>query len=1653
MSSGQKQQAGQGQFPVLFSEKARNITDRNKLQNYRFWTGDFWENQFRGLMLRFSNSIAPEQSSAAISIVENLPFYIHRKPGEDSVRWGMQVPMARKMLCIIDDNETLVNFSYALEQGETYSRNVYRNGNFANRRDIADFFQMPDVDGDVIRKDMENKKAAYLESLTEEEREIGSIIAEKSLRDQVKDNIFHSMMEYILTDLTGLDEIEHNRQRKANFPAFQQLILTKLKQRNEAYYQTKLEKEIDPAGAKEVAALLAHLSSTLVGMKNSPDDFRAFVDNWALDDNVLRTIKYSNKSFEADFDNYANKHLMISVMSGMAVAETPIKESKPFLGLQEERYPLYDNGVLVENAKKRERTSLETLNDTVSESKFTPNYLNVSEEVCDNYFRLGFVGIYVSNKKTEGFSDRNLHTVINLAENTLSKTNSPDTLIQGIGRNRGLDETIVPTYIHALGRKQKSIFDLKNLKKDDYYPALFKAQSKFNKKSIKVLGNNVGQEIIEWFNANFDKDETIDNDKLKRQVLKIIARALRNLNNNNSHNIKLSRRQMTQVIGVAMKTLNGEIKRINEPYKLSFFVKVIGSVLNFLSEIYYSFKRIRPALKMKKHALFGDKQDMPSDALSPSNPDDVYIKIIKNTNFKTIIEKISVAREFKDWMARKSVGIETTFKKNIESYLNADVKDMLNKHQQDFIQPLLSKFVVASKKEMLLAAFKNIPDFIGFFEANQALLAEIFNSEEDKIEEKVLRLLHKIPGLDVLTTEDIVNYPKQMQSILDGFAKGPLALITGNTPLKDCVVQNIALYLRGPFLNKAAALFLDADLNQLQNILLTTGNAESFLNHLLTKANNEPLDIENFEVIIAEFKAFFKLSDFESIDVRAKECAVQWEEELAALNGNTFGSLDKKKISEFANIIKKQLLPSVVNVFPLNNRASLLTEATSEKIEFLLATEGDSFIALMNNSSEVEFAIALFTKLSTSVLPKVLNIEEEAEKGRIYFAEQLQAILAINQAELLLKKMASLAISGKQLEKPQYIYDLPVQELLMSEAFLNSLSLLLPFDQWQQLKTEFHANSAASLGVAQELIDTVVGGNQNLVTPEYILQLINKHLSTNFISAKNAAQAAMIQLDEIQKSIASNPLASLSEETQGRFIALTRDKVLPLLASFIADKSKRNYFLANLPSNPVILQFLFQNKEQFAELGNDNPLHAKPTALALINQLTPAEYKFTIEQLVHPPQQAEEQGKSIANDIILETLLAYLSSAHFLNVLESFYNPLDFERLSVFLQNNDKRIALAQKMIDKGLDTIDAESVLTLLQSDESLKDIKPLNKRMDDFNEFVSRFETDGFANMDKKKTSDLIVNSLAPIVFHKKLHGTLKSFLGYLSSDDLTVMLESMGVADAKKEALQIVTFMNVIKTKNKKALQTLFLSFPGEGNLDFDDLPLKKTLDNIGNLLEEILDCQGYYNQHDRKGDQGSNLNPRLVEKISPELKDIRVDANYSFLSGFSRKIFFIQGIRNGLPASGEINADSNQSRVKIFERINAHILRPLWWGTNASKVSYFIIKTGRDIAYGLKAAGFAIINVFKKIGNFVTNNYFNVSKRNQASANYNDTAFDFAKEMNGLRPLNRSRVAKPDCPFDVVSDLESTIGSSRHRFFSSQEEGDADADKFSSPSPGF
>jgi hypothetical protein len=1628
MSSGQKMEAGQGQFPELVSFQARNISDRNKLKTWQFWTAEFWKNMFHGLLLRLTNAIQQEQSSAAVSLVDDLLYYHFDKEGETSARWRMQVPSARKMLCIIDDNETLVNFCNVLQNSSYGRRDVYRGGNLVNRADVANFFHIPDAEVAVIDEDLRCKREEYSASLKHDEQQVSIAHGNLNLASQVKNTLFHNLIEYVLTDITGLDEIEHNRLRKLNMNQFQQLVISRYQPRTAQYYQQKLEKEIDADGARVIGSLLGDLSSIMQQMMNNQSGFSAnqdnkdlndFIDNWPLYTRLIDKIKSRNWNFSRAFQAYADRHLMMGVMQGMKDAETPVAESRPFAGLQRQENAMYDHdGVLMKNAKKRKHTSLEVLNDTSTESVFNPTYLDITEDIADNYFRLGFVGIYVSNKKTEGFSDRNLHTVINIAEETLSNTNSPDAQIQGIGRNRGLDSTIVPAYIHSLGRQQKTVFKLEHLQKDDYYPELFKAQKDYNNQYVKVLGNKVSKQIIAWIYSNLDEDQTINPDRLKRQVLKFIALALRDINNKNSHRIKLSRAQLTDVVHYAMQGINNEVEHIKKPYRLSFFLRALSHTLNFVAECYYSLIRIPVDFKIFYHSWFGAR-DSARVTAGKKHPDDVFIKIINKTSFKSIISNMSSALEFKNWMGKKSQGFKAHVNKNITKYLTEDTKANYALHMKLALEPLLLNLVVDSKKDLVANALLVFPDGINYLHTRLPLLAKLLSNKQDQFEPAILAFFQQIPGLATLELSDIVNYPKKMEQMLSLFSDKPDALLMKNPKLRSSFTARLTHFLQNEFTRDLTAFLIYPDAVKVKNILEKEKKAGAFAQHCMDKLVNGTLDLTS-EAVFDEFKNFFKLNDLKSLDKVVETI----HDDLGALqneiNDNLFQSLDEKTSGKLVEVVQLQLIPLLVNLYPLEHRAALFADASDHsKIKKLLSQHGSKLLSLKSHNIN-QLADLVLSNLLQGELPAQINMEQEIAKSTNVINEQIEIIRSANLQDLMRSKILSLSSWSLS---PKYLYDRAIADMFQSDEFLDSISLLLPYDQWISLKADIRTNDAALISVARVLIDKQVQGEQEQPSPQVILDLLNKHLNTHYMSSEQAATKVQEKTQAIISDIEQNPLQKLSSEMKGRFVQIGLNQLLPLLASFIKSDVKKGQFL-NLKREPeLIFDFMIQNEDALKSL-----MTGKKPVWELINKLLPEQDKCVAEDVHNPVTHALECSNQLTQNFEKLFLNTVLSSELFKELLQHSFNSSDFELLTKVLSSEEQINSLSEKLHQHGMEHLDKETILGFVKSmDPGLQHVDTLDGRLETFRDFISDVESNVSRHLDKSKISALLTETMSPVIFHDKFIKTIDNITGFLNEQDLTVIFDAFGKDVPDFEAQHYLRFISIIRAKDKEALRKEFMYLPGEGqDFDFDQLPAKKMLDTITSLVEEVLDCHCHYNDQDRKGSIGGDQRPKLGAKISPELSKMHIEAAHSFLSGFSRKGFYIHGITQGLAAGGEISADSNKHVVKVLERVQSHILRPLWWSSNVSDFSHAFIKGCRNATQGVVAGWYGVVNGVKASLNWLTNsNYFKLSSKSLDSKDFNDTAFDFASEINKLDPLAAEHVIDTECPVDVVTHLEDFV----------------------------
>ncbi len=372
-------------------------------------------------------------------------------------------------------------------------------------------------------------------------------------------------------------------------------------------------------------------------------------------------LAHCGSSFRVKFDTYAETYLAMAVMENMEAAETPIPDSRPFFAFAIEQRKIFDkNGRLHANAKKRPRNSIQMLAGMITgnaghDTVLTPNLLctdsaNTSltpEDIAKNYFRLGFVGVIVSNKMHQGYSDSNVHTVVNIAEHTISPNNAPEVIIQGYGRDRGLNETVISEYLHVLGHQQINFFNPRLLEQDNYYPSFFTAQAQHNEHRVDLLGVNLAKEIQNIYLQHRTPGKIYDPILVHIDIATAITKFLRDLNNANSHDLRLSRSQLARVINKAMAVLNTDIiERLKDPYALSpvllFFGRITTGIAKTVCSFYYSSenKQLNAELSRHEHNL---------DHTPQSAYNRAYLKIIRHISVEKLATHVLPVVELWAW--------------------------------------------------------------------------------------------------------------------------------------------------------------------------------------------------------------------------------------------------------------------------------------------------------------------------------------------------------------------------------------------------------------------------------------------------------------------------------------------------------------------------------------------------------------------------------------------------------------------------------------------------------------------------------------------------------------------------------------------------------------------------------------------------------------------------------------------------------------------------------------------------------------------------------------------------------------------------------------------------------------------------------------------
>lgn len=1481
MSAAQKKLEGQGDFPRVNTVISKSLKSRMKdVKNLRLL-----ERILGPILLNFANAIEPDISSPIMTALEELHHYVLcENNNPDTHRKNLQMPVKRKILALMPNNvDELINLDNFVNR---HTREVYAEGNLRHREGVFSFFQIPDVDREIANRHQDQLNTNFAQKLNALNVSYEVPRHRPELNNQLDRNIHHNMLDAFLSDLTGLSVIELNKYRQENLDKLIELAdaaFEKLPDSEEyiAAWEQKLtyvpendkgipenKNGIDAQRAQQVANIMDNIAKKY--RKSTANVRRLIVNNWAFDEEF-----HSNLHIDG-LKNFAKAHRVLCVMKGMEYAETPIEDSVPFFGFDQEYYDLYDhNGMLSEKAKKIKRTPLQILDDATREYRYTPNYdRTINESIADNLSKWGFVGIYASNKKAEGFSDLNLHTVISTIPSSDDDNNDPAKMIQSIGRNRGLDPTVRPFYLQSTGENTTLTFNLEQLEvTDDYYPPYFSAEKKFKKIYLKRLGKHVVSDIKRWYHQNLDKTHQVNPITLKWQTLRTVVMALRRMNNKNAHDIKLSRRHLIHMLSEVRKEIAQELYEIKNPYKLSLFVSFIGSLLHGIASTYYFFRNVgvhlqfRAAYMHEKSLLRkAKKADPDSDDAKLRTANVAYGKIVTKLKFRNLIRESLVGNEFKNILTRERNAIEAILETNVPLYLKDEKIAEFNETIREKILPLMMQFFDDSLHDQITVMAENYDQWhLALYKHRKKL--KHFEKHPEKIAAAILKEAPEIAEL--LKNEETHNYIQELKD----FEKAH--------PLEFTDSQKLLNILR--------ELLSTDDFERIEPILCDPEQFEHFIKTLTPKIKHQDFDIKMLmSELKTEHKDNFNNTELQLAPELAKEATMHFKNELTTY-------LTEAKVKDLNNSIREKILPLMIHFYDpfLHDEITKLAneydqwhtvfykqrerlesfESDPQNVSKLILTQAPAIAALLNKQNTRDYFGAL-ANIETTPLLELLSSDKLVSIMRELFSgETLKVVEPIVSSKL---KMGPFFLKLSMRMRSETL-DLKDILVAFSEYFKDSLN-----------------------GVELKIIPNVALEALNTIERD--------------LSHENSFDKAKVN--------------AMIQKTLAYLIHFYDPKLHPQLTQLA--KNHDNWH-AILFKHLIEVQDFENNPQKVAAL----LLQEVPEIKKLLENETPRDYMKILEDIsTLKPATLADPKKILA-------------------MMKKLYSPSVFKVIQPIISNEEKFNAFLESLNSFDFDNIMDEFKLYFKKE---LGDIEFT---------LIAELATDTAAELelelnltktyDKNKISQVIQDRIKDTIMHPRFYTVCRRTFGILNREELREVVKAIRKSDdnlkAEKNADDIYDFLQLLKRRDFNGIADQFIQLDDEKeNIEdaFKNTRLVDVIDTIKDLFEELIDVQGNYHGMSSKGEQTGHGKSKLSNYITDDrLTGIQTHTDHNFVSFISRKIFYLQGLRKGLPDAGDISAFGNRDLTNHLKRIKEDIIKPLWWSSNKTAVGRKLIQAGQTI----------------------------------------------------------------------------------------------------------
>ncbi|HVT63132.1 MAG TPA: hypothetical protein VHD33_06580, partial [Legionellaceae bacterium] len=645
-----------------------------------------------------------------------------------------------------------------------------------------------------------------------------------------------------------------------------------------------------------------------------------------------------------------------------------------------------------------------------------------------------------------------------------------------------------------------------------------------------------------------------------------------------------------------------------------------------------------------------------------------------------------------------------------------------------------------------------------------------------------------------------------------------------------------------------------------------------------------------------------------------------------------------------------------------------------------------------------QLAQFLFENLCSDV-PEPIHLDQEIAKSKAFFNQQAQGSTGI------WNMVAHFTGFGVQ----------RIETLLKSDQFFEAIALLLPFHHWQALKQRFHSEPIPLTALATAIYRRMQ--HQETLDEQILLDEINLAFASNYQDTSLYAQTIGKQLKELSDPKTTN-LTETQEATLATFI---RNQCLPLMSVFI--KEEKRDLLFNIEHTDTELCELFKKYFE-GDASTSNAEDMSMMIYPLILNLCPS---LNNDDQEHPEQYAAIQKNQCQSALSKRFFSLFLMSDVFKNILKKFFNENDYDILVATCFSNRAQVETfidTMRLNETNLDHVPLGNWLDRMRANYvPIQDIRSLDERLRAFQTFIPTLSDPTV--LDPQKVASFITTQMCPILTHPHLLACIDFFIGALRQKDIQLIFQAKKIANPEQAARDLLKLQTILHRQDWKLFEQEFIF--NQTKFDIAHMPFNQTLEHFAILMQEVIDCQCYYNQHDPKGEYCASFNASLYSKISSSMRNIYVSFDDSFMGHFSRKIFFLQGLRNGFPKAGEVSRDANKNKISILQRINKHILNPLWWTINSSKFSYYLIKICKTVSSGIRDAYFALKNgmQFLILWLIGQGNSYKGSNKNLDNVDYYESAVACADIINELTPLNATQIAEKACPEDVIKCVEDII----------------------------